>query len=58
MYRILSHRIAEQTDSSFLLIGNDYRIQWISRPVRKLLFEGEGTVVGKLCARVLKDRVC
>ena len=58
MYRILSHRIAEQTDSSFLLIGNDYRIQWISRPVRKLLFEGEGTVVGKLCANVLKDRVC
>lgn len=54
----MSHRIAEQTNSSFLLIGNDYRIQWISRPVRKSLFEGEGTVVGKLCAHVLKDRVC
>lgn len=40
------------------MIGNNYRIQWISRPAKKLLFGGKGTFVGKVCAQALKGVAC
>lgn len=58
VYRLLSHRIADMTDSALLLIGPNYRIQWMSRPAKKLLFEKEGTVVGKPCSQVLGGKIC
>ena len=58
LYRLLSHQIADKTDSAFLLVGTDYRIQWISEPARKLLFQDVGDLTGGLCAHALSGKVC
>ncbi len=58
LYRLLSSQIADSTNSAFLLIGTDYRIQWISEPARKLLFKGEENIEGIACTHGLRGKVC
>jgi len=58
LYRLLSSQIAEFTNSAFLLIGTDYRIQWVSDPARKLLFRRESEIEGIACAQGLQGKVC
>lgn len=58
LYRLLSSQIADSTNSAFLLIGTDYRIQWISESARKLLFRGDENIEGIACAQGLRGKVC
>ncbi|MGC8530343.1 MAG: sigma-54 interaction domain-containing protein [Leptospirillia bacterium] len=50
--------MADGTDSAFLLIGSDYRIEWLSESALRLLGAKEGETVGIPCAHALKDKVC
>ncbi len=58
LYRLLSNHIADSTNSAFLLIGTDYRIQWVSDAARKLLFKNVPDIEGMSCARGLRGRIC
>ncbi len=58
LYRLLSSHIADSTNSAFLLIGTDYRIQWVSDAARKLLFKNVPEIEGMACARGLRGKVC
>ncbi len=58
LYRLLSNHIADSTNSAFLLIGTDYRIQWVSETARKLLFKDSPDMTGGTCAHALQGRVC
>jgi DNA-binding NtrC family response regulator len=58
IYRLLSHQIADKTESAFLLVGTDYRIQWVSDTAKKLLFQNGETVTGRICSHALSGRIC
>ena len=58
IYKLLASRLAEGTDSAFLLIGSDYRIEWLSESALRLLGAKEGETVGIPCAHALKDKIC
>jgi transcriptional regulator with PAS, ATPase and Fis domain len=58
LYRLLSHRIADTTDTAFLLIGTDYRVQWISESAKNLLYQNDEEMTGRACAHALKGKVC
>ncbi len=58
IYKLLASRLADGNDSAFLLIGSDYRIEWLSESAVNLLGEESGKTIGRPCAHALKDKIC
>ncbi len=58
LYKLLANTLADSTDSAFLLIGSDYRVEWLSEGALNLLNTKETEALGRPCANALKDKAC
>ena len=58
LYKLLANTLADGTDSAFLLIGSDYRVEWLSEGALNLLNTKETEALGHPCANALKDKAC
>ncbi len=58
LYKLLASQLADGNDSAFLLIGSDYRIEWLSERALSLLGSEEAETIGSPCSNALKDKIC